>query len=257
MGQDDQYGHLQEEMIVKLRHRAFVDHLNARHEFQYLVLPSFEPPIAWDVFRRRHVDHEDNYVLVRSAWRCDLDLQRLRTQAEPLPHPSLFVPSLAVHQLDAPSGELARLAADLAALRPALGAPPSVYGFDGVTYELAIEQPPYGSPLAAKCRLSWWREPPPGWEGVAAWVQRAEAVFEAAWAARGPAAPVPLHIRIIDDAAARHEARRLFHTGQYGRAAELLAEVGTRERLTAAEELMLDLALERAGGSPDDGLASG
>jgi hypothetical protein len=73
-------------------------------------------------------------------------------------------------------------------------------------------------------------------------------VFESAWAARGDAAPTPLRIKAIDDAAARHEAQRSFHAGQYGRAAELLAEVDTREQLTPAETKMLELALKRAGG---------
>ena len=58
----------------------------------------------------------------------------------------------------------------------------------------------------------------------------------------------PLRIKAIDDAAARHEAQRLFHAGQYSRVAEVLAEVGTREKLTPAEAKMLELALKRAGG---------
>ena len=77
-------------------------------------------------------------------------------------------------------------------------------------------------------------------------MQRAEAVFQSAWAARGSAAPTPLRIKVIDDAAARHEAQRLFYAGQYGRVAEMLAEVGTRENLTPAEMKMLELALKRA-----------
>ena len=53
----------------------------------------------------------------------------------------------------------------------------------------------------------------------------------------------------IDESAARHEAQRLFHAGQYGRVAELLADVGAREKLTPADAKMLELALKRAGGS--------
>ena len=124
-------------------------------------------------------------------------------------------------------------------------------GVDGVTYELAIEQPPHFIPFAAKCRLSWWAELPHEWTALTAWLQRAETVFESAWATRGDAAPMPLRIRAIDDAAARHEAQRLFHAGQYGCAAELLAEVNTRETLTPAETKMLELALKRAGAATE------
>jgi hypothetical protein len=248
-----EYGRLQDDIVAKLRPHAFVDDLNARHVFQYLILPSFTPPVAWDVFRRRRRGHEDDFVLVRSSWRSDVDLEKLRTPVERLRHPYPLVPTLEVHQLNAESGELAHLAAELAALRVPIGAAPSVVGIDGVTYEVAIEQPPHHIAFSAKCRLSWWNEPPAAWEGLAAWVQRTEAVFESAWAARGAAAPTPLRIKAIDDAAARHEAQRLFHAGQYGRVAELLADVSTREKLTPAEAKMLELALKRGGGGPNPG----
>lgn len=244
-----EYGRLQDDIVAKLRHHAFVDDLNARHVFQYLILPTFTPPIAWDVFRQRRQGHEDDFVLLRSAWRSDSDLEKLRSPGERLRHPYPLIPSLEVHQLSAPSSELARLATELAALRLPIGAPPSVGGVDGVTYEVAIEQPPHYIAFTAKCRLSWWHKPPVEWEELAAWVQRAEQVFESARVARGTAAPTPLGIKAIDDAGARHEAQRLFHVGEYGRVAEVLAEVGTREKLTPAETKMLELALKRAGGS--------
>ena len=130
-----------------------------------------------------------------------------------------------------------------------VGAPASAFGCDGVTFEIAIEQPPHYIALAAKCRLSWWDKPPEGWEALAAWVHRAESIFETAWAAPGAAAPTPLSVIAIEDATARHEAQRLFHAGHYGRVAELLAELGTREKPTAAEAKMLELARKRAGDS--------
>jgi hypothetical protein len=61
-----------------------------------------------------------------------------------------------------------------------------------VFYEIAIDQPGRGSGSAARCRLAWWEDPPAAWEELAAWVRRAEAVFEAAWAAHGAPAPPPL-----------------------------------------------------------------
>jgi hypothetical protein len=244
-----EYGRLHKDVVVKLRHHAFVDGLEAGHVFQYLILPSFTPPISWDVFRRRRRGHEDDFVLVRSTWRSDLDLEKLRSPVERLRHPYPLIPSVELHQLNATSSEVAQLAAELAALRLPIGAPPSVGGIDGVTYEVAIEQPPHHIALTAKCRLTWWHRPPVEWDGLAAWVKRAEAVFESAWVARGTAAPTPLRIKAIDDAAARHEAQRLFHAGQYGRAAEVFAEVGTREKLSPAEAKMLELSLKRAGGT--------
>jgi len=252
-----EFGRLWDDIVPKLRHHAFVDGLAAGHVFQYLVLPSFTPPVAWDVFGRRRRGHEDDLVLVRSSWRSDLDLEKLRSPVERLAHPYPLVPTVEVHRLSAAPGELERLAGELAALRLVIGAPAGIFGVDGVNYEVALHQSPHHSAMAAACRLSWWERTPAGWEELAAWVRRAEAVFESAWAARGPAAPAPLRIQAIDDAAARHEARGLFHAGQYGRAAELLAEVATREALTPAEARMLELALKRAGGPIEGGSDAG
>jgi hypothetical protein len=61
--------------------------------------------------------------------------------------------------------------------------------------------------------------------------------------------PAPLRVKAINDSAARHEAQGLFHGGQYGWVAQLLAGIATRETLTPAETKMLELALKRAGGS--------
>jgi len=244
-----EYRRLQDDMTTKLRHHAFVDDRGSLHAFQYLVLPSFTPPVAWDVFRRRRRNQDDDFVLVRSCWRSDLDLEKLQTPVERLRHPYPLIPTIEVHQLTCASRELARLAAELAAMKLPVGAPASAFGCDGVTFEIAIEQPPHYIALAAKCRLSWWDKPPEGWEALAAWVQRAESIFEGAWATQGAAAPTPLRVMAIEDATARHEAQRLFHAGHYGLVAELLAEVSTREKLTPAEAKMLELALKRAGDS--------
>ena len=71
MEQDEivQYHRLERGVIGRLRNHAFVDDTYAGHVFQYLVLPSFTPPIAWDVFSRARRGHEDDLVLVRSSWR--------------------------------------------------------------------------------------------------------------------------------------------------------------------------------------------
>lgn len=244
-----EYRRLQDDIATKLRHHAFVDDRDSLHAFQYLVLPSFTPPVAWDVFRRRSRNQDDDFVLVRSCWRSDIDLEKLQTSVERLRHPYPLIPTIEVHQLTSSSGDLASLAAELAAMRLPVGAPASVFGLDGVKFEIAIEQPPHHIALAAKCRLSWWHKPPETWEALAAWVQRAESIFDAAWANQEAAAPTPLRVMDVEDATARHEAQRLFHAGHYGRVAELLAEVGRREKLTAAEAKMLELALKRAGES--------
>jgi len=238
---------LRREVTAKLRLHAYIDDQSARHVLQYLILPSFEPCVAWDVFRQRSEGHPDRHILLRSSWRSDLDEEKLDTPAERLRHPYPLVPTVEIHELPVPSEELERLANELAAVMLPLGASTAVLGMDGTSFEVAIEQESRSFASVAKCRLSWWHEPPSEWSELGAWARRVESVFESAWSGGGNARTIPVHIPVIDDAAGRHEAQRAFHSGLYGRAAELLADIGTREKLTAAEEKMLEIALRRAG----------
>jgi hypothetical protein len=244
--QSREYEQISREIVVKLRHQAYIEDRYAAHAFQYLILPSFTPPISWDVFLRRHKGYPDNYVLMRTTWRSDIDHEKLRTPVERLRHPYPLTPTIDIYQLPTSSEELKILADELAAVELPIGASPGVAGIDGVTYEVAIGQPPAYFTFAARCRLSWWCEPPDAWSALRAWVVRAEKVFEAAWTGRGELAPIPVIVKAIDDAAAREEAKRLFREGHFGRAAQLLADVGQRENLTAAELKMLELAITRA-----------
>jgi hypothetical protein len=241
-----EYGTMTEGVYAKLRAHAYVDDRYAQHVFQYLVLPSFSAPVAWDVLKRRRAGYEDDYVLVRTTWDSHADRNKLSTPVERLRHPDPLVPTIEVHQLAAASDALRELALGLESIEVHIGSL-GVGGVDGTTYEIAIGQPPHHIPFAAKCRLSFWHEPPAGWRGLGAWVSRAERVFVEAWSTPGSAGRVPLPIRAIDDGAARQEAQRAFHAGSYPRAAELLADVASRERLTQAEAKMLELALKRTG----------
>ena len=161
-----EYHQLLAEVVPNLRHHAYVGARKVSHCFQYLVLPSFAPPIAWDVFRERQKHQPEKHILIRTCWRCDLDKEKLRTPVERLRHPYPLQPTIEVHELSAPSSELMRLAEDLGALAFPIGASSGVVGLDGVTFEVAIEQPPAHIALAAKCRLSWWFEPPAAWAGL-------------------------------------------------------------------------------------------
>ncbi len=66
-----EYGQLHDEVVRKLRHHAYIDDRNIWHVFQYLALPSFTSPIAWDVFQRRRKDQPEEHVLIRSKRRIN------------------------------------------------------------------------------------------------------------------------------------------------------------------------------------------
>ena len=243
--QSAEFSSLADKIVAELRCHAYIDERFGSHVFQYLVLPSFTPPIAWDVFRRARRRYPDEFILVRTSWRSDLDQEKLRTPVERVRHPRRLTPTIELHLLPAESSVLEQLALRLSQLSLPIGASPGAFGIDGTTFEIAIEQPPHYSPLAAKCRLSWWEKPPTAWGALSEWLSRAEEVFEASWSVRGEASAVPLVITPIDDAAARERARSLFHQGDYARAAAMLADIATREKLTPAETKMLALAGKR------------
>jgi hypothetical protein len=231
-------------LIPRLRGNGFVE--KGRHVFQYLILPSFEPLVAWDVLERGRRGHPNEVVLVRTCWRKDIDYERMRTPVERMKHEYPLEPTIELHELPAPSAELELLASELRTMRLPLGGPlAKVTIVDGTMCEVAIEQSSYWQAFAAKCRLTWHGLLGPDWAPLKAWVERAEAVFDRAWQNRGEPKPAPHQLPTIDDAAARHMAKDLFHAGQFGRAAELLADVSKREVLTAAEIKMLQLAVKR------------
>jgi hypothetical protein len=240
-----EYGALSDAVTQKLRHHAYVDDQHLRHVLQYLILPSFTPPIAWDVFRQGSQELPGKHVLIRSCWQSDLDHEKLRTPPERARHPYPLAPTMEVHELTASSAELEQLAHDLEALELRIGATSRVFGCDGVTFEVAIDQPPETIAESARCRLSWWSEPPEAWRGLREWVGRAEDVFERAWLARTNASERQRQVVTVNDGAAREEARRLFREGHYGRVTELLVEIASRATLSPAQTKMLEMSLQR------------
>jgi hypothetical protein len=236
-----EYGSLEDAVTRKLRHHVYIDDSHLHHVFQYLILPSFEPSIAWDVFRQWSQELPDKHVLIRTCWRSDLDQEKLRTPVERTRHPYPLTPTIEVHELMASSGELEQLAHHLEELELPIGATRGVIGCDGVTFEVAIET----NARSARCRLSWWCEPPEAWRGLRGWISRAEDVFETAWLARTNASERRLQVVTVNDEAARVEARRLFREGHYGRVTELLVEIAARAPLSPAETKMLEMSLQR------------
>lgn len=130
-----------------------------------LVLPAFTPTIAWDVFRRPRLGHSDDFILVRTTWRSDLDSEKVRTPVERLRHSRPLQPTIELNLLSVPSAELEQLSKELAELKLPIGAASHSYGIDGTFYEIAIDQSSVYS-SSAKCRLSWWHTPPAQWPGV-------------------------------------------------------------------------------------------
>jgi hypothetical protein len=183
-----EFRRVQDEVLQKLRRHAFVEDCAARHVFQYLTFPAFTSPVAWDVFTRRRKGYSQEYLLLRSCWRKDIDAEKFRSPTERLKFPSSFKPTIEIHEVAVPALVLQEITQSLGDLSLPLAAPIAAFGVDGVNFELAIEQP--NRTLAAKCRLSWWHKPPEAWQPLTKWLERVVPIFDNAWSFGGKALPV-------------------------------------------------------------------
>src|SRR5688572_8657727 len=101
--QGREFSRLQADVTARLRQHFFIDLQNGSHVFQYLILPAFDLPVAWDVFVRPRRGYEAEHVLLRTSWRVDLDREKFRTPVDRLRYPYPLVPTMEVHQLSARS----------------------------------------------------------------------------------------------------------------------------------------------------------
>lgn len=244
-----QFHLLERDAINRLRAHAFIDDRNAHHVFQYFVVPSFTPAVSWDVFQRRRIGAENEYVLYRSCWRRDVDLEKFCAPSDQMRSLYPASPTIDVHRIGIDSPQLEAVGMALRVIAIPIGARDPFGGVDGVTYEVALEQPPHYFASPAKCRVSWWHEPPAEWQSLHDWSREVGRTFESFWAAHPELCVPETSIAVIDDAKSRAEAQQHFHKKNYARAAEILADVATRETLTAAERKMLEMAIGRMGGN--------
>lgn len=150
------YSLLQVEVLLKLRCHRYIDgQIKGMHVFQYLILPSFEPLQAYDVFERG-----GTMSLYKTTWRSDVDSKKWIVPAEQLQQPQPLQPTISVQSLGVCAGALSELSRELCALKLPIGPPAAHFGCDGTSYEIAIGQ----FAMSARCRLSWWMPPPGEWD---------------------------------------------------------------------------------------------
>lgn len=233
VGQISVYALLQVEVLHKLRCHRYVD--GGMHVFQYLILPSFEPLHAYDVFERG-----GTMSLYRTTWRSDLDSQKWSTPAEQFQHPQSLEPTISVQSLCVSTEALSKLSRDLCALQLPIGAPAAHFGCDGTSYEIAIGQ----FDISARCRLSWWMSPPREWDELRQWISKAEDLFEKAQSTLEIA---PNTKPLLSDAEIQEAARGSFYRKQYALTEKLIAEIQQRRTLSSSERKMLEICRKQLG----------
>lgn len=145
---------------------------------QVLVLPSFAPSLACEVFCVPSVpastaSEREAFVAIRTSWDQPADLACFATPVERLRHPRVLQPTMLRRQGTLAAADARALVADLANLQLPLAPTPAPSGLDGTRYELTLGA---GS---AEATVRWWERPPANWAAAAALAERVVAWVEA------------------------------------------------------------------------------
>jgi hypothetical protein len=153
----EEFSALHEQVTTGLRNRVYLGAVQGDCVAQLLVLPAFQNPAAYDIIRAVREEGRDEYKVMHSCWRRDLDLPVFQSPVDRMRHPRPFRPTVVV--LDAPvaSDTIRGFMEELRALSVPLHVEPAARGVDGVTFEIA-----FGG-FWANARIGWWVEPPTEW----------------------------------------------------------------------------------------------
>ncbi len=158
-----------------LRLGTYVDRHRSIPVCQYLILPSFENPVSWDVIRVAARRAGAQTRLYRSCWRMDVDSEAMRTPVERLKHPKPYLPTI---EADWALIDLSTVQESLSRLRSApvpLAIAEPVVGCDGTTFELSVGE------FFCNARISWWCDLPKDWQSLRPIIVELEQAFEQAW----------------------------------------------------------------------------
>jgi hypothetical protein len=157
-----------------LRRGAFVGAVGSPF-CRFVVLPSFENSVAWDVRSTPVPGKPAELRLFRSCWRMDLDLHALGSPVERLKHPRPYRPTVEVGAAPIDAASIQELVRRLQNIPVSLSVanPPS--GCDGTNYELEIGH------FFCHARIAWWVCLPEEWAALGPVVKEMVALFESSW----------------------------------------------------------------------------
>jgi hypothetical protein len=127
---------------------------------QLLIIPSFEPVIAYDVHDVSRKDHPKNYLARYTCWRRDIDAEKFRTPLERLKYPRPLKPTFESKSFSITSKAVVEILDRFRTVSIPTFINRSALGLDGTAYEVEI-----GDQLQG-CRFHWWEEQPAEWQAL-------------------------------------------------------------------------------------------
>ena len=170
----DEFYAVREAACHGLRSGGFIDDIGWPL-CRFVVLPSFENSVAWDVRSLRVRGKPAEPHLFRSCWRMDLDHQALGSPVERFKHPRPYQPTVEVGSIPINAARIEGLIHQFQTIPVPLAVvePPS--GCDGTNYELEIGH------FFCHVRIAWWVRLPDEWKAIRPVIEEMAALFESAW----------------------------------------------------------------------------
>jgi hypothetical protein len=176
--QMDEFYAVRESAYEALRLGTLIDRHRSVPICQFLILPSFENPVSWDMIRVVSRNDGAQTRLYRSCWRMDIDSHAMSSPVERLKHPRPYKPTLETDWVLVDRTKLEAILARFNSARIPLSLATARTGCDGTSFELAVGD------FFCNARIGWWCDLPEEWQELRPVVADLESLFESAWGAR-------------------------------------------------------------------------
>jgi hypothetical protein len=183
--QMDEFSTVRESAYDALRNGTLIERRRSVPVCQFLILPSFENPVSWDVIKSFSRKDGPQTRLYRSTWRMDVDVEAMRSPVERLRHPRPYDPTLETDWVLVDAVKLEAVLLKIQSTRIPLVPANAPIGADGTAFELAVGDPYYHA------RIGWWCEVPVEWQELTPLIAELERLFETAWERSRGARPKP------------------------------------------------------------------
>jgi len=171
----DEFCAVRESAYDALRLGTCIDRHRSVPVCQFLILPSFENPVSWDVIKVVSRQAGAQVRLYRTCWRMDLDSKKMSSPVERLKHPRPFRPNFETDWVLVEAGELESVLLRLRRIRIPVMPADARTGCDGTSFELAVGD------FSWNTRIGWWCDVPKEWGELQPIVAELERLFESAW----------------------------------------------------------------------------
>jgi len=173
--QADEFYTVRKQAYQSLRHGTHPDG-HPLHACQFLILPSFENAICWDITGVASRKQKSTATLHRSCWRMDVDAEAFRSPVVRIKYSRPYRPTIETGTAPLDIAKLDQTLSPLLHIRIPVMVPKSGFGIDGTRIEWFLGDFMYGF------RLLWWCDLPEEWRELAPVIADLLGLMETTWA---------------------------------------------------------------------------